>query len=116
MDQGIEFGDSVPDWIPDRLLTEYQHRAAREVRRTRRSAQRARAIATFRSGDVWLAGLTVFCGLATILALLAAVVYATVVWPRINLIVIAATSTVLFAGSLLIARNTRSRWRSWRVW
>ncbi len=115
MERGTDFGDSVPDWIPDRLLTEFQHRAAREVRRSRRSAQRARALAPFRSVDVWLAGLTVFCGLVTILALLAAVVYATVLWPRISLLVI-APAIALFAVSLLIARNTKSRWRSWNVW
>lgn len=115
MERGTDYGDSAPDWIPDHLLIEYQHRAAQEVRRSRRSVQRARAPAAFRSADVWLAGLTVFCGLATLLALLGAAVYATVLWPRISLLVI-APATALFAVSLLIARNTTGRWRSWSVW
>jgi len=115
MDRGIEFGDSVPDWIPDRLLSEFQNRAAREVKRSRRSARRAKTLAPFRSGDVWLVGLTVFFALATIMVLLGAVVYATVLWPRLSLLVIAPI-TALFAVSLLVARITRNRWRSWTVW
>ena len=52
MERGSDFGDSVPDWIPDSLLAEFQHRAAREVRRSRRSSPRAGAPVPFRSADV----------------------------------------------------------------
>jgi len=115
MDRGTDFGDSAPDWIPDGLLAEFQHRAAREVKRSRRAAKRGRALTPFRSGDVWFAGLIVFCGLVIALSLVGAVVYATVLWPRISLLVIAPALT-LFAMSLLIARITKSRWRSWTMW
>ncbi|MCH7845672.1 MAG: hypothetical protein IH850_07565 [Acidobacteria bacterium] len=115
MERGTDFCDSVPDRIPGSLLAEFQHRAVREVRRSCRSSPRARALAPFRSTDVWLAGLTLFCSLATILALLGAVVYATVLWPRISLLVM-TPAIALFAVSLLIALNTRSRWRSGGVW
>ncbi len=114
MERGTDFGDSAPDWIPESLLTEFQYRAARDVRRSRRSTQRANAFASFHSADVWLAGLTLFCVVATVVALLGAVVYATVLWPSISLLVSAPT-IALFAVALLIARNTKGRWRSWSV-
>ncbi len=115
MDHKVGSEDPVPDSIPDAILAELQHDAARVVRRRHRW-RRWRPIASpLRSSDVWFGAVLVFCVLAIGIGLAGGVVYAIVVWPWVGLYVVVPAG-VLFAVSLVIAARTRNRWRDWSRW
>ncbi|MCH8899139.1 MAG: hypothetical protein IH942_01445 [Acidobacteria bacterium] len=115
MARKIDFEDPVPDWIPDKVVAEFQHDAEKTVRRSRRRRRRASVAALLGSSEVWWAAFVVFCGLALGAAVIGGLVYAVVVWPWVGLFIVAPAG-VLFAVSFVIAARTRERWRGWSVW